>query len=101
LLAHAVNGVVCGDAINPRSEICACRELPEFLIRAQKSLLDNFFGVVLIPSHAKGQPEHVVAVPLDENAKGIALARERALDGEGVACRDGLGALAALWHPIH
>jgi hypothetical protein len=75
--------------------------LPEFLIRAQKSLLDDFFGVVLIPGHAKGQPEHVVAVPLDENAKGITLARERALDGEGVASCDGLGALDALWHPIH
>ena len=56
---------------------------------------------MLIPGHAKGQPEHVVAMPLDENAKGIALARERALDGEGVASCDGLGALDALWHPIH
>src|SRR6266851_4848158 len=79
----------------------ACRELPVFLIGPQKSLLDNFFGVVLIPGHAKGQPERVVAVPLDENAKGIALARERALDGEGVASCDGLGALDALLHPIH
>src|SRR6266481_3690300 len=84
-----------------RSGVGACCELPEFLIRAQKSLLDDFFGVVLIPGHAKSQPEHVVAVPFDENAKGIALARKRALDGEGVASCDGLGALDALWHPIH
>jgi hypothetical protein len=40
-------------------------------------------------------------VPLDENAKGIALARQRALYGEGVASCDGLGALDALLHPIH
>jgi hypothetical protein len=40
-------------------------------------------------------------VALDENAKGIALARESALDGKGVAGGDGLGILDALWHPNH
>jgi hypothetical protein len=75
--------------------------LAELLIRAQKSLLDDFFGIVLIAGHAVRQPENVVAVALDENAKGIALARERALDGKGVAGGDGLGILDALLHPSH
>ena len=101
LLAHAVNGVVGRDAIDPSSEVCARFELTEFLIRSQKRLLDNFFRILLVPGHAVGQPKNILAVPLDENAKGIALAREGALDGEGVACGDGLGILDALLHPIH
>jgi len=40
-------------------------------------------------------------VPLNKNAIGIAIARERALYGDGVALGDGLGALDALLHPIH
>jgi hypothetical protein len=42
-----------------------------------------------------------VAVPFDENAEDIAIARERALDGDGVALYHGGGARDALWHPIH
>jgi hypothetical protein len=54
-----------------------------------------------IPSHPVGQPENIVAVPLNKNAISIAVARERALHGDGVALRDGLGAFDALLHPIH
>src|SRR6266436_6373611 len=84
-LAHAVNGVIRGDSINPRSEVRPRRELPQLLIPAQERLLDDLFGIVPVPSHAVGQPENVVAVPFDENAIGITIARERALHGDGVA----------------
>jgi hypothetical protein len=40
-------------------------------------------------------------MPFDENAKGITVAREGALDGDSVALRDGWGTLDALWHPNH
>ena len=100
-LAHAVNRIVRGDAIHPRAEIRSRRELAEFLIAAQKCLLDDLFGIVPIAGHAVSQTENIVAVPLDKNAKGIAIARERALDGDGVALSDGLGAIDALLHPIH
>ena len=100
-LAHTVNGIVGGDAIDPSSEVRARFELTEFLIRSQKRLLDDFFRILPVPGHAVGQPKNILAVPLDKNTKGIALTRESALDGEGVACGDGLGILDALLHPIH
>src|SRR6266851_1660013 len=76
-------------------------ELSQLLVRPQKGLLNHLFGVVPIPGHAVGQAENTLAVPFDENAKRIAIADERALDGEGVAVCDGIGALDALRHPIH
>src|SRR5437879_5901816 len=100
-LAHAVNGVVRRDSIDPRPEIRSRRKLPQLLITAQERLLDHLFGIVPVPGHAVSQPENVVAVPLDENAIGIAIARERTLYSDGVALRDGLGAIDALLHPIH
>jgi hypothetical protein len=42
-----------------------------------------------------------VAVPLNQNAIGIAIARERALHGDSVALGDGLGAIDDPLHPIH
>src|SRR5437899_2227838 len=76
-------------------------ELSEFLVGAQESLLDDFFGVVLVPGHAVGQPEDMMAVPLDENAVGVAFPRERASDGDGVGLCNGLGALDARLHSNH
>jgi len=58
-------------------------------------------GIVPIPGHPVGQPENTAAVPLNENAISIAIARERALHGDGVALGDGLGAFDARLHPIH
>jgi len=40
-------------------------------------------------------------VPFNKNAISIAIARERALHGGGVALGDGLGAFDTLLHPIH
>jgi len=71
------------------------------LISPQKRLLDHLFGIVPVPGHAVGQPENAVAVPLHQNSIGIAIARERALHGDGVALCDGLGAIDALLHPSH
>jgi hypothetical protein len=75
--------------------------LTELLIRPQESLLNHFFGIVAVPGHAVSQTKNIRAVPLDQNAKGIAITRERTLNGDGVARCDGLGALDALLHPIH
>jgi len=100
-LAHAVDGIIRRDSIDPRSEVRSRCELSQLLVRPQKGLLNHLFGVVPIPGHAVGQAKNILAVPFDENAKRIAIASERALDGEGVAVCDGIGALDALRHPIH
>src|SRR6266849_4192390 len=100
-LAHAVDGIIRRDSIDPRSEVRSRCELSQLLVRPQKGLLNHLFGVVPIPGHAVGQAKNILAVPFDENAKRIAIAGERALDGEGVAVCDGIGALDALRHPIH
>jgi len=100
-LAHAVNRIVRRDSIHPRPEIRSCRKLPQLLVPAQKCLLDHLFGVVPVPGHPVSQPENIVTVPLNKNAISIAIAREGALHGDGVALGDGLGAFDALLHPIH
>jgi len=64
-------------------------------------LLDHLFSIVPVPGHPISQTENIVAVPLNENAISIAIARQRALHGDGVALGDGLGAFDALLHPIH
>jgi len=56
---------------------------------------------VPVPGHPVSQPENIVAVPFHKNAISIAIARERALHGDGVALCDGLGAFDALLHPTH
>lgn len=94
-LPHAVNRVIRRDAIDPGSKIRPCLKLPKLLIRAQERLLDHFFGVGPAPRHSVSQPENIVAMPLDENAKSIPVAAERAFHGDGVAVSDGLGVLDA------
>ena len=85
--------VIRGDAINPRREIGLRRELLQFLISAQKCLLHNFFGVVMISGQAVRQPKNRGAVPLHQNAISIAIARKRALDGDGVGFPNALDAI--------
>jgi hypothetical protein len=68
------------------------------LVGPQESLLNHFFCVVLVSRHAVRQPVKIPAVPLDEHAIGVTIARERALHGDGVAIN---GALDAILHPIH
>src|SRR6266849_11061968 len=98
-LAHAVNRIVSRDSIDPRPEIRSRRKLTQLLIPAQECLLNHLFGIVPVPGHPISQPENIVAVPLNENAISIAIARQRALHGDGVALGDGLGAFYALLHP--
>src|SRR5712692_6225514 len=62
-LAHAVNRIVRCNSIDPRPEIRSRRKLPQFLIPAQKRLLDHLFGIVPVPGHPVSQPEDVVTVP--------------------------------------
>ncbi len=100
-LTHAVNRIIRRDSIDPGPEIRSSRKLPKFLIAAQERLLDYFLGIVPVPGHAVSQPEDVVAVPLNQDAIGVAIARERALHGDSVAVGDGLGASGARLHPIH
>jgi hypothetical protein len=76
-------------------------KLSEFLVRAQESLLHYFFGIGAVPHHAVSQPENVLAVPLDENAVSVAITRQRAFHGDGVALGDGLGAIDARLHSNH
>jgi hypothetical protein len=63
---------------------------------------------VLISRHAVRQTKELLAVPLDQHAESIAFARERALDGEGIAlsgraldCLAVLHASGAFAHPNH
>src|SRR2546429_4223739 len=84
-LPHAVNRVIRRNAIDPGSKIRSRCKLSELLIRTQKRLLDHLFGIGPVPGHAISQPENIVAVPLDENAKGIPVASQRAFHGDGVA----------------
>ena len=100
-LPHAVNRIVRRDSIDPGTKIRSPRKLPQLLIPTQKCLLHHLFGIVPIPGHAVSQTENVVAVPLNKNAIRIAIARERALHGNGVALCDGLSAIDARLHPIH
>ena len=83
-LAEAVDGVICGDAVDPSAEVGLAGKLFKFLIAAQKSLLNDFLRVMRIARHAVGEAIDVVAVALDENAIGIAVAGEGALDSDGV-----------------
>src|SRR5260221_3581918 len=83
-LAEAVDGVVCGYAVDPRAEVSLAGKLFKFLIAAQKSLLNDFLRVMRIARHAVGESIDVVAVTLDENAIGVAIAGEGALDSDGV-----------------
>src|SRR5205807_9508874 len=89
-LPHAVNRVIGRDAINPGSKIGSRLELSELLVRAQKRLLDHLFRIGPVPGHAISQPDTNVAVPLNENAEGVPVARQRSFDGDGVALGDGL-----------
>src|ERR671923_246590 len=100
-LSHAINRVIGCDAINPSPKIRSRFKFSKLLVSAQKRLLDHFFGVGPVSRHAESQPENVVAMPLDENAKGISIASERAFHGDGVAVDDGLGVLDARLHSNH
>ena len=108
LLPHAVNRVIRRDAISPGAEIGARSELAKILVGAQKSFLHHFLGVVLISCHAIRQAKELLAVALDQHPESIALARERALHGDGIAfsgrvleCLAVLGASSAFVHPNH
>src|SRR5256885_15189553 len=83
-LAEAVDGVVCSDSVDPSTEVGLAGKLFEFLIAAQKCLLNDFLGVMRIARHAIGEAIDVLAVTLDENAIGIAVASEGTLDSDGV-----------------
>ena len=100
-LSHTVNRVIGRDAIDPGSKIRSRLKLSELLVRAQKSFLDHLFGIGPVPRHAVSEPENIVAMPLDENAKRIPIASHRAFDGDGVAVSDGLGVLDARLHSNH
>jgi hypothetical protein len=63
---------------------------------------------VLISRHSIRQAKKLLAVALDKHSESIALARERALDGDGIAfsgralkCLAVLGAAGAFAHPNH
>ncbi len=100
-LPHAVDRIIRGNAINPGPKIGSRGKLSKLLVRAQKRLLNHLFRILPVPRHAISQPENIVAVALDENAKGIPVARQRALHGDGVAFRDGPGVLIARLHSNH
>jgi hypothetical protein len=82
--------------------------LAEVPVGSQKSLLNHFFRVVLISGHAVRQAKELLAVALDQHAESVALARQRALHGEGIAlsgraleCFAVWGATGAFAHPNH
>jgi len=107
-LPHTVYRVICGNAISPSAEVRARPKLAKVPVSAQKSFLNHFLGVVLVSRHAVGQPEELLAVALDQHAKSIALARERALNGDNIAfsgraleCLAVLGTTGAFAHPNH
>ena len=100
-LAHAVNRVIRRDAVNPGSKIRSGGKLSKLLVRAQESLLDHLFGIGPVPGHAISQSENIVAMPLDENAKSVAIARQRSLDGDSVALGDGLVVVDTRRHSDH
>jgi hypothetical protein len=63
---------------------------------------------VLISRHAVRQAKELLAVALDQHSESVALARERTLDGDGIAlsgraleCLAVLGATGAFAHPNH
>ena len=98
-LSEAVDGVVCGDAINPSAEVGLSSELFEFLVGAQKCLLHDFFRVMRIARHAISEAIDVLAVALDENAEGVAVTGKRAFHRDGV--RDRIRGRAKLDARIH
>src|SRR5579885_3214426 len=75
-LAHAVNRIVRGDAIDPRAKVRAGLEFFKLLIGAQERLLDDFLGVVLVAGQAIGQPVYVAAIALDQKAIAVPIAGE-------------------------
>ena len=71
--------------------MCACSvavavacETVEPPVRAQKSFLHHFLGVLFVARHAKGEPEQGAAVALDENAKRVPVARKSQRELRGV-----------------
>ena len=72
--AHQIHRAVRDDPIEPRPEVRARLEPVELTIRFEKALLDHIFGILLIPGHPEGQPEHTPAVPFDEGAKRLTVA---------------------------
>jgi len=98
-LAHAVDGVVRSNAVDPSPEIGVPCELPQLLVSPQECLLHHFLGVVRVSRHAIRQVVHVAAMPFDEDTIGFAVARQGALDGDGVADRFCPGPLSDLVHP--
>jgi len=68
------------------------------LIAAQKCLLNDFLGVMRIARHAVGEAIDVLTVALDENAIGIAVASEGALDSDGVGDQGRVDARGHLGH---
>src|ERR1700724_3658096 len=57
-LAHAIDGVICGNAINPRREIGLRGKLFKFLISTQKCLLHYFLGVVMVAGQTVREPKN-------------------------------------------
>jgi hypothetical protein len=85
-----VDRAVDRDAVEPGTEVRAGLEPADLPIRAQKRLLDDVLGVVLVARHPVGEPEDGAAVSLDQRAECLAVALARPSHHQGVA----------LWHPV-
>ena len=79
--AQEVVRAVGGDAVDPAPELGPLLEGGQLAIGLQERFLHHILRVVLVTRHAEGQPEHLTAVPLHQEAKGLGIAAPRTGDG--------------------
>src|SRR5207249_6188404 len=69
--SQEVERAVDGDAMQPRSEICALFEAVQLSVRAQERLLHHIVGIVLISGHSIRHSKNRLAMTLDEQPESV------------------------------
>jgi len=72
--SQPVHGTIDDNAIEPRAEVGARLESPDLAVGAQKALLHDVLGVLLVAGHPQGQDERTVAVLLHQRTKRVIVA---------------------------
>jgi hypothetical protein len=66
-----VDSAVRGDALEPGSEVRACFEAVELLVRAYKRILHGILRILFVSGNPEGEPKDIPAISFDERPEGI------------------------------
>ena len=71
---HHVHGAVGNDAVQPGREVGAGLEPAELAVRPEKAFLHDILCILLVARHPECELKRTPAVPLHQDAEGLAVA---------------------------